>query len=171
MKIPKPARGLTGVLASAWIAGVLLASQSSAIARGAQETADKRQQDATSAKSKQVFEALCAACHPLEDVTSARKTRSQWEETIDTMIANGATGTEADFATALAYLIAVYGRVNVNKAPAGEIAEVLELPAKDADAIVKYREDKGKFEDFDALTKVPGLDLEKLTKKKAAISY
>ena len=163
-------KALTVVLASAWMAGVLLASQSSAIARGAQET-DKRPQDATSAKSKQVFEALCAACHPLEDVTSARKTRSQWEETIDTMIANGATGTEADFATALAYLIAVYGRVNVNKAPAGEIAEVLELAAKDADAIVKYREDKGKFEDFDALTKVPGLDLEKLTKKKAAISY
>jgi competence protein ComEA len=170
MRITKPLKALTGAFASAWMAGLLLAAQSSSIAR-AQETGDKRPQDATSAKSKQVFEALCAACHPLEDVTSARKTRAQWEETIDTMIANGATGTEADFATALAYLIAQYGRVNVNKAPAGEIAEVLELPVKDAEAIVKYREDKGKFEDFDALTRVPGLDAEKLKKKKDAVSY
>jgi competence protein ComEA len=168
MKILKP---FGGVMASAWMAGLVLAAQSPAIAHRAQESSDKRPQDATSAKSKQVFEALCAACHPLEDVTSARKTRAQWQETIDTMIANGATGTDADFATALGYLIAQYGRVNVNKAPADEIAEVLELPAKDAAAIVKYREDTGKFEDFEALTKVPGLDIEKLTKKKEAISF
>ena len=87
------------------------------------------------------------------------------------MIANGATGTDADFNTALAYVIAQYGRVNVNKAPADEIAEVLELPVKDAEAIVKYREEKGKLEDFDALAKVPGLDAEKLKKKKDAISF
>jgi len=168
MKILKP---LSGALASAWVVGIALASQSPAIARSAQETSEKRPQDASSAKSRQVFEALCSACHPIEDVTSARKTRTQWQETIDNMIANGATGTDADFTTALAYLVAQYGRVNVNKAPADEIAEVLELPLKDAEAIVKYREDKGRLEDFDALAKVPGLDVEKLKKKKDAVSY
>ena len=153
----------------AWTIGLALASQSQVAAR-AQETAEK-QSEAASAKAKQVFETLCSSCHPIEDVTSARKTRTQWRETIDTMIANGATGTDADFNTALAYVIAQYGRVNVNKAPADEIAEVLELPVKDAEAVVKYREEKGKLEDFDALAKVPGLDAEKLKKKKDAISF
>ena len=86
------------------------------------------------------------------------------------MIANGATGTDADFTTALAYMIAQYGRVNVNKAPADEIAEVLALPLKDAEAIVKYRADKGTFAEFESLAKVPGVDAEKL-KKKDAVSF
>ena len=167
MKILKP---FSAGLALTWTIGLALASQSQVAARSAQETSEKRS-EAASAKARQVFEMLCSACHPIEDVTSARKTRTQWRETIDNMIANGATGTDADFNTALAYLIAQYGRVNVNKAPADEIAEVLELPLKDAEAIVKYRDDKGKLEDFDALAKVPGLDAEKLKKKKDAVSF
>ena len=34
----------------------------------------------------------------------------------------------------------------------------LELTAKDADAIVKYRTDHGDFKDWDGLAKVPGID-------------
>ena len=165
MNILKP---FSAGLALTWMIGLALASQSQLAAR-AQEISEKRSE--ASAKARQVFEMLCSACHPIEDVTSARKTRTQWRETIDNMIANGATGTDADFNTALAYLIAQYGRVNVNKAPADEIAEVLELPLKDAEAIVKYREDKGKLDDFDALAKAPGLDAEKLKKKKDAVSF
>ena len=163
----------SGALASAWIVGIALASQRPAIARSVQETTtDKRPLDAAAlAKSRQVFETLCSMCHPIDDVTSSRKTRTQWRETIDNMIANGATGTDADFTTTLAYLVSQYGRVNVNKAPADEIAEVLELPLKDAEAIVKYRDDKGPLADVDALAKVPGLDAEKLKKKKDAITF
>src|SRR5439155_11198750 len=43
---------LSGALASAWIVGIALASQSPAIARGAQETSEKRPQDAASAKAR-----------------------------------------------------------------------------------------------------------------------
>src|SRR5207249_10888829 len=126
--------------------------------------------DGPSPSRQQIFETLCSACHPIEDVTSARKTRTQWRETVDNMIASGATVTDADFTTALAYMIAQYGRVNVNKAPADEIAEVLALPLKDAEAIVKYRADKGTFAEFESLAKVPGVDAEKL-KKKDAVSF
>jgi len=44
------------------------------------------------------------------------------------------------------------------------------LPAKDAEAIVKYRQEKGKFESFDALSKVAGVDLAKLEKNREAVS-
>jgi len=64
-----------------------------------------------------------------------------------------------------------YGKVNVNTAPAGEIAQILGLSQKEADAIVKFRKDHGKFEDFDALGKVPGVDPKKLEKSREAIAY
>ena len=47
----------------------------------------------------------------------------------------------------------------------------LELTPKDADAIVKYRTDHGDFKDFDSLTKVPGVDVAKLTAKKDSIIF
>ena len=47
----------------------------------------------------------------------------------------------------------------------------LELTAKDADAIVKYRTDHGDFKDWDGLAKVPGIDTAKLTAKKDSIVF
>src|SRR5437867_9845391 len=60
-----------------------------------------------------------------------------------------------------------YGRVNVNTATASEIAEVLGLLPQEAEAIVKYRRDKEKFEDFEALSKTPGVAVEKLEDRKS----
>jgi competence ComEA-like helix-hairpin-helix protein len=59
----------------------------------------------------------------------------------------------------------------VNTAAAGDIAEVLGLTAKEAEAIVKYRKDAARFEEFDDLGKVPGVDLKKLEKRREAISF
>src|SRR5207245_5361014 len=64
--------------------------------------------DGPSPSRQQIFETLCSACHPIEDVTSARKTRAQWRETVDNMIANGATGTDAGLTTALCHVIGEY---------------------------------------------------------------
>jgi competence ComEA-like helix-hairpin-helix protein len=48
---------------------------------------------------------------------------------------------------------------------------VLGITEKDANAIAEYRKANGEFKDFDALTKVPGIDLEKLNKGRDAISF
>src|SRR5438874_954052 len=87
------------------------------------------------------------------------------------MIASGATVTDADFTTAPAYVIAQYGRVNVNKAPADEIAEVLELPLKDAEPIVKYRRDKAPSQTSSRWRRCRASTWRKLKKKKDAISF
>ena len=44
------------------------------------------------------FPKVCGACHPLETVTSQRRNRAQWQESIDQMIARGAKGTAEEFA-------------------------------------------------------------------------
>jgi len=87
------------------------------------------------------------------------------------MINLGAKGTEEEFTAILDYLVRQYGRVNVNTATADEIAEVVGLSEKEAEVIVKYRKEKGKFDSFEALSKAPGVAVEKLEKSRDAISF
>ena len=128
-------------------------------------------QEASAGKSKEVFQRVCSACHKPETNVSARRTREQWLETIEKMVAKGLKATDEELNTVLDYLVGQYGRVNVNRAAAADIAEVLGVSAKEAALIVKYRRDKGRFEDFEALGKVPDLDLKKLEKGREAISF
>jgi competence ComEA-like helix-hairpin-helix protein len=150
-----------------WARGVLaaLALLATTAAGGAQ--------DAPAPKaSKVMFEKTCSACHTAESVTSARRTRDQWQDVIDEMVSQqGAKIADEEFSPILEYLVASYGKVNVNTAPADEIAQIAGLSQKEAEAIVKFRKDNGKFADFDGLCKVPGVDPKKLEKSREAIAY
>ena len=126
-------------------------------------------QEGTSAK--EALQKVCGVCHALDRVTASRRSRAQWEETTDKMINLGAKGTEEEFTAILDYLVRQYGRVNVNTATADEIAEVVGLSEKEAEVIVKYRKEKGKFDSFEALSKAPGVAVEKLEKSRDAISF
>ena len=117
------------------------------------------------------FARVCSKCHDGTRIVEGRRLRSQWEETLEKMVALGATGTDEDFEAILDYLVRVHGRVNVNTAAATEIELVLHLEAEHASAIVKFREKHGKFADFDALTKVPGVPVEALRKVRDAIVF
>ena len=130
-------------------------------------------QDAPAAKaSKVMFEKACSACHTAESVASARRTRDQWQDVIEEMVSQqGAKIADEEYSPILEYLVAVYGKVNVNTAPADEIAQMIGLSQEEAEAIVKFRKDNGKFADFDGLAKVPGVDPKKLEKSREAIAY
>src|SRR5712692_3218595 len=118
-----------------------------------------------------LFQRVCGTCHKPERAVSTRRTRQEWEETIDLMVEKGMKSSDEELTKVLDYLVGQYGRVNVNTAAAGDIAEVLGLTAKEAEAIVKYRKDAARFEEFDDLGKVPGVDLKKLEKRREAISF
>jgi competence ComEA-like helix-hairpin-helix protein len=131
-----------------------------------------RQQEANSDKDAPTFQRVCSNCHPITRVTATRRLKKQWEEVIETMITSrGAKVSDEDFDTILGYLARNYGRVNVNQAPADELIEVLAVPDTVAGAIVSYRTEHGTFADFDALTKVPGIDKDALEKKRDAIAF
>jgi competence ComEA-like helix-hairpin-helix protein len=117
------------------------------------------------------FKRVCSSCHDSDRILATRRTRTQWEEIIEKMIDRGAEGTSEDFTTAEVYLLRVSGRVNVNRAQAQDIVAVLSVVRKDADAIVEYRKTNGEFKDFDAVCKVPGIDLEKLKQGRDAIAF
>jgi competence ComEA-like helix-hairpin-helix protein len=102
-------------------------------------------------------------------------TKDGWASIVDYMVSRGATGTPEEIQTIVDYLAknfpAAATKTNVNKASSMDLQTNLELTAKDADAIVKYRADHGDFKDFDSLAKVPGVDTAKLTAKKDSIAF
>src|SRR5690349_20743459 len=64
----------------------------------------------TKAQQKAVFTDACGKCHPIERVTAMRRTKEQWEETINQMVTSrGAALTPEQIDTALKYLVAEYG--------------------------------------------------------------
>ena len=61
--------------------------------------------------------------------------------------------------------------VNVNQAPAKDLASNLVITTDEAAAIVKYRTDNGNFKDYSDLSKVQGLDITKLDPIKSRITF
>lgn len=119
---------------------------------------------------REVFLRVCGACHSADQV-DARRTRSQWEDLMYKMIDLGAKGTDKEYRTILDYLTSEYGRVNVNRGSANELSAVLGLTTQQANVILNYRREHGKYENFDAFAKTPGLDAAKLEKFREALSY
>ena len=118
-----------------------------------------------------LFVYTCNECHDAGRITAMRRTKTDWEEVINKMIENGANGTPKDFETIYDFLLRFFGKVYINSATADDLKTIVGLTQKDADAIVAYRKANGNFADFDALKKVPELDVQKLEDHKDAVAF
>ena len=131
-------------------------------------------QDLPAGKGKDLVENSCGSCHGLDVVVAQHASKDGWSSIVDYMVSRGASGTPEEIATIVDYLAKNFpaaSKTNVNKASAMDMQTALELSAKDAEAIVKYRTANGDFKDFDSLMKVPGVDTAKLTAKKDSIGF
>jgi competence ComEA-like helix-hairpin-helix protein len=90
---------------------------------------------------------------------------------LDEMANKGATATDDEWSVILDYVLRHFGRVNVNRAPADELALILGLTGDQAASVVGYRTAHGPFADFDAFAKVPGLDPARLAEERDAITF
>jgi competence ComEA-like helix-hairpin-helix protein len=154
-------------------AGVVSAPLVPALATGFQQDPQKTEaKSPEELKAEDTFTRNCVKCHPVDRIAGSRRTRSQWEEVMTTMqTARGAVISDEDWDVIQTYLVKHYGRVNVNRATADDLAEVLGVTPETAAAVVTYRKEHGEFVDFDAFAKVPGLELAKLEKLRDAISF
>lgn len=167
MNIVRP-QGIGSVV----IAGaLLLASIAGAAAKGSVPQQSGASPSPTEDPNYPVFTRICGDCHDSGRVVAQRRSKVDWEDVLNKMADKGATGSDDDFNTVLKYLLKHYGLVYINKAPSAELAMVLSLSDKDADAIVAYRKANGNFADFDALAKVPGIDVKALEQHRDAISF
>lgn len=126
---------------------------------------------------KEITIKVCSACHSVDVAISKRESRAGWNALIDDMIQRGAKATDDEFGQVVDYLVDNFpkqepgGKVNVNSATAKDLAGTLEISDKQAAAIVRYREEKGKFKSFEDLAKVHGLDLGKIESKKSRLTF
>jgi competence ComEA-like helix-hairpin-helix protein len=155
------------------LAGILSAPLVPALAIGFHQDPQKPEaRSPEDIRAEEAFTRNCVKCHPVDRIAGSRRTRTQWEEVMTTMTtARGAVISDEDWDVIQTYLVKHYGRVNVNRATADDLAEVLGVTPETANAIVAYRKQNGEFVDYDAFAKVPGLDLEKLEKLRDAISF
>jgi competence protein ComEA len=120
---------------------------------------------------KETLVRVCSDCHGVDLVEGQRRTRGQWKELVDDMVARGANSSDEDVKTIINYLATALGRVNMNKAEASDIQAVLELQESEAAAIVTYRTSVGEFKAIEDLKKVPGLDFSKVEAKRDRITF
>jgi competence ComEA-like helix-hairpin-helix protein len=161
-------RALSPLLTVAVLAWLLSSPAAAPIQQPAvQQPAANPETDA----AHELFLATCNRCHDAARITALRRTKTEWEEVINKMIERGATGSEEDFMTVFGYLRRHYGKVYINSANGDEITTTLGLSAKDADAVIAYRKANGNFADFDAVKKVPDIDVKTLEGHKDAVAF
>ena len=126
---------------------------------------------------KQLFEAVCSTCHEPTKVLGKQMTRPQWKEKVIEMLQELPEVTEKERGDISEYLARSFPKkVNPNKATEKELLDVLEIPEKDARAIVQYREfqgifKEGLFKSADDLKKVPTLDFSKIDPVKNRLEF
>jgi len=119
----------------------------------------------------------CIGCHKAEDFGTYRHTKEEYRSIVYRMGDRGAQATPKELEQIAEYLgqnfpkIEDPSKVNVNKATAKELEMRLELTAKEAEAIVAYRERHGDFRALGDLYVIYGVDGRKVQAAKDKISF
>lgn len=116
------------------------------------------------------LQAVCGKCHNLQLVTAQARGEDEWREIIGKMVAHGAKGTEAQFDGVARYIIANLTAVNVNKAPADQIARVLDVSNAVGGMIVARRQAR-EIRDLADLKSIPGVDAAVANSRKDRIFF
>ena len=141
------------------------------IATVALAAAQSNEQQLPPGPARDKMQKRCVGCHEVDLVVARRHTRAEWEGVMEDMIARGTTGTEEELAQVVDYLNKNLGKISVNSVTAKELEEGLKISERDAQAIVAWREQHGKFKSFEEVRKVPGLDAAKIGEKRGWLSF
>jgi competence protein ComEA len=123
---------------------------------------------------KDVTVKACAPCHEARRAASVRLTREGWAAVIEGMRQRGAKISEEEFPIVLDYLSTHFlgeapQPLNVNTASQIDFEAAGGLLRREAAAVVQYRDKHGRFKTLDDLKKVPGLDFNKIERRKDAM--
>lgn len=122
-------------------------------------------------EGKSTVQTACTKCHSLDQVTSTRKTRLAWEQTIDDMSGRGADISDADREIISRYLTAYFGKLNVNTATEDDLQSFLGFSKESAKALTSYRDQNGRIKNLDQLKTIPGMDTTLIEAKKDLIAF
>lgn len=150
-------------------------------------TASANPSDLPPGEGKELVQRMCTSCHALKVVTSKRASKEHWAQIVDQMVSRGAEGSDDEIETVVEYLSKNFGldsppasdekktpaaiAVNVNTASADTLCSELGLSSAESNAIVSFRQQNGKFQHWQEVAKVPGVDSAKIEKAKDRISF
>jgi len=67
-------------------------------------------QDLPDGVGKELVMNVCTQCHDLVRITSKRRTKEEWSDTVDKMAARGAMASDEEFAAIVTYLAKYLGK-------------------------------------------------------------
>jgi competence ComEA-like helix-hairpin-helix protein len=120
----------------------------------------------------------CTGCHKADSFSAYRHTKDEYQSIVNRMAAErGAQASAKELDEIAAYLFQNFpkvedpAKVNVNKATAKELETGLGLTAKEAAAIVSYRDRHGDFHAIGDLYIIYGVDGKKLEALQDKITF
>ena len=67
-------------------------------------------QDLPDGVGKDLVMNVCTQCHELTRITSKKRTKEEWNDTVDKMAARGAKASDEEFETIVTYLAKYFGK-------------------------------------------------------------
>ena len=67
-------------------------------------------QDLPDGVGKELVANVCTQCHELTRIVSKKRTKEEWNDTVDKMAARGAKASDEEFETIVAYLAKNFGK-------------------------------------------------------------
>jgi cytochrome c5 len=129
---------------------------------------------------KQFILMQCTACHQPDHFTKYHHTAEEWQVIIARMGTRVPGATKPDLDAVLQYFVTNYpkveapvdaNKVNMNKAPAAEIAARLDLTTTEAEAIVRYRETHGDYKEWRDMLIIYGVDGKKIQARQEKMAF
>jgi len=123
---------------------------------------------------KDVTVQACGSCHDARRAASVRLTRDGWAAVIDSMQRFGARFSPEEVPIILDYLSTHFlgealQPLNLNTATQIDLEAAGGLLRREAAAVIRYREQHGRFKTLDDLKQVPGLDFKKIENRRDAV--
>ena len=113
---------------------------------------------------------VCGRCHSPALFLNQTRSWDRWNDVFADMTQRGATGTDEQLARVTTFFLENLTVVNVNTSPAEELTGVLGVSDQVAEAIIARRE-RQPFTGLAQLRSMPGVDPEKLEKRKSRILF
>ena len=123
---------------------------------------------------KDVTVQACGSCHDARRAASVRLTRDGWAAVIESMQRFGARFSPEEVPIILDYLSTHFlgealQPLNLNTATQIDLEAAGGLLRREAAAVIRYREQHGRFKTLDDLKQVPGLDFKKIENRRDAV--
>jgi competence protein ComEA len=123
---------------------------------------------------KDVTVRACGTCHEGRRAASVRLTRDGWAAVIEDMRQRGARVSDEEFSVVLDYLTTHFlgealQPLNLNTAAQIDLEAAGGLLRREAAAVIRYREQHGRFKSLDDLKNVPGLDFKKIDSRRDSL--